>query len=58
MFSALKHQRRTVLCSRDVHEREDVSMCPYTHLQGGGQKVQVWDPLRPTTVQREVAVNE
>ena len=35
-----------VLCSRDVHEHEDVSMCPYTHLQGL-QEVQARDSLRP-----------
>ena len=44
-----------VSCSKDVHEREDVSMCPYTHLQGL-QEVRVRDPLRSTTDQREVAV--
>ena len=47
----------TVSCSRDVHEHEDVSMYPYTLLQGL-QEVQVRDSLRPTTDQREVAVAE
>ena len=32
-------------------------MCPFTDLQGL-QEVQVWDPLRPTSGQREVAVAE
>ena len=67
MSSAPKHQRikgarsdRSVVlyivsCSRDVHEREDVSMCPYTHVQGL-QEVTVRDSLRPTIDLREVAV--
>ena len=32
-------------------------MCPYTDLQGL-QVAKVWDPVRPTTGQREVAVAE
>ena len=48
---------RTVSCIRDAPEREDVGVCPYTDLQGP-QEVQVWDPLRPTTAQREVAVSQ
>ena len=47
----------TVSCSRDVHEHEDGSMFPHTHLQGL-QEVQVRDSLRPTIGQREVAVAE
>ena len=67
MSNALTHQRirsarsdcsvtlYVVSCSRDVHEREDASMYPYTPLQGL-QEVRVRDSLHTTTDQREVAV--